>query len=214
MAKIVFSALVERMSGKHGKNGTVSSVWKGINVLKRHPIPRQPRSASQQEIRGILNTLSGDWYALTSTEKDLWNKYASLLPGALTGLNAYVRLNANLYRYTGSATTITAPPPTPGTPEAVGGLAVTPTTSILNTVTWTSPTGTSDYLITDYTFMAGRDDRAHPRWSYAAGSSPSALTATHAHTFPLGTILSYRVRVMDQYGRTSPFSDRKDVTVA
>lgn len=214
MAKVIFSALVERMSGSHGKGGTVSSQWKGINVLKRHPSPRQPRTATQQKIRGIMNTLSGDWYASSDTLKDLWNKYASLLPGALTGLNAYMKLNANLYRYLTSADVITAPPPTPSTPEPCGTLAVVATDTVTNTLTWVTPTGVAEYAIADFSFMAGRDDRAHPRWGFAAGASASALTAVHTHAYPVGTIMSYRVRVMDAFGRMSPFSERFDVTVA
>lgn len=214
MAKIIFSALVETIRGSHGKGGTVSSAWKGINVLKRHPSPRQPRTATQQNIRGIMNTLSGDWYAISSTLKDLWNKYASLLPGAMTGLNAYQKLNANLHRYLGSSAAITAPPPTPGTPEPCGTLAVTVTDSVTNTITWVTPTGVADYAIADFSFMAGRDDRANPRWGYAIGASASALTAVHTHAYPVGTIMSYRVRVMDAHGRMSPFSERFDVTVA
>ncbi|MCK4624300.1 MAG: hypothetical protein KAV00_03245 [Phycisphaerae bacterium] len=214
MAKVIFSALVERMSGSHGKGGSVSSQWKGINVLKRHPAPRQPRTATQQKIRGIMNTLAGDWYALSTTLKDLWNKYASLLPNPLTGMNAYLKLNANLYRYLSSSDVITAPPPTPSTPEPCGTLTVVATDSVTNTVTWVTPTGVADYAIADFSFMAGRDDRAHPRWGYAAGASASALTMTHTHAYPVDTIMSYRVRVMDAFGRMSPFSERKDVTVA
>ncbi|HID30452.1 MAG TPA: hypothetical protein EYP19_10680 [Desulfobacterales bacterium] len=206
-----FSALVDTVRGSLG--GTVFSQWKGVNVMKVRPSPRQPRSGKQQEIRGIINTLAGDFYGLTDTQKDLWNKYASLLPGALTGLNAYIRLNAPLYKYLGSSAVISTPPPTPSTPEPVGGLSVTATNATTTTITWTSPTAVTDYVIADVSFLAGRDDRAHPRWAFAVGASASAGTMTHTHSYPTGTVLSYRVRVMDKYGRLSPWSERKDITV-
>ncbi|MCD6365751.1 MAG: hypothetical protein J7M14_07735 [Planctomycetes bacterium] len=129
-------------------------------------------------------------------------------------MNAYLKLNANLYRYLSSSDVISAPPPTPSTPEPCGTLSVVATDSVTNTLTWVTPSAATDYVIADFSFMAGRDDRAHPRWGYAAGASASALTMTHTHAYPVDTIMSYRVRVMDAYGRMSPFSERKDVTVA
>lgn len=213
MAKITFTALVETIRGSHGKGGTVSSAWKGIQQLKRHPMPRQPRTAMQQQIRGLMNDLAGNWYGLSSVNQSLWNKYASLLAGALTGMNAYQRLNLNLARYTGVANIIASPPPSPSTPETTSGHAMTATNNTTNTLTWTSPSGNTDWLILEYSFLAALDDRSHPRWSYVGGVSPSALTLAHTHAFPTGTIMSYRARVMDDYGRVSPYTERMDVTV-
>lgn len=212
MAKIVYSALVDTIRKK--LQGSVMSQWKGINVIKSGPTPRQPRSEKQQFIRGIMNNLAGDWYGRTSAEKELWKKYASLLPTALTGLNAYLKLNSNLWRYLGSAFTITAPPPTPSTPEALVGFALTVTDSLNNSLAWTTPTAVADYVIVDYSVLAGLDDGANPRWSFAAGASASASPATHAHTYPVGSIMRYRGRVMDSYGRVSPNTEALSGTVA
>jgi hypothetical protein len=213
MAKVIFSALVETVRGSHGKGGTVSSAWKGVNVLKRHPMPRQPRTAAQQSIRALMNDLSGNWYSLTDTQRELWNKYASLLSGPYTGMNAYLRLNLNLARYLGVAEIISAPPPSPSTPQAPFGHSMAATDNVTNTLTWTAPSGNTDYMILEYSFLAALDDRAHPRWSFATGVSPSALTLAHTHAYPTGTIMSYRARVMDAYGRVSPYTERMDVTV-
>jgi hypothetical protein len=213
MAKIVPSALVDHFSGNMG-GGSVMSRWKGIGTLKKHPSPRQPRSEAQQAVRGNLNTLAGDYYALSDTEKLLWEKYASLLPGKMSGLNAFIKLNSNLRRYLGVADQITAPPPTPSTPEALGGFAVTVTDSLNNSIAWTTPTSASDYVIVDYSFMAGRSDLAHPRWGYANGDSASGSPVVHTHDFPIGTVLTYRGRVMDSYGRISPNTVQVSVTVA
>lgn len=213
MAKVIFTALVESMHGSHGKQGSVSSEWKGVQILKRHAKPRQPRTSAQQLIRGLMNDLSGNWYQLTDTQQSLWNKYASLLQGAKTGMNAYQKLNLNLARYLGVAQIITAPPPSPSTPDAPFGHAMNATDSTTNTLTWTAPSTVADWMILEFSFMAGLDDRAHPRWSYAAAVSPSALTLAHIHAFPTGTIMSYHARVMDAYGRVSPYTERMDVTV-
>lgn len=213
MAKVTFSFAIETIRGSHGKGGTVSSQWKGINVLKRHPTPRQPRTSKQQEIRGLMNDLAGNWYGLSDIQHELWNKYASLLNGPVTGMNSYQKLNLNLARYLGVAQIISGPPPSPSTPESTTGHSMTATDGTTNTLTWTAPSTVADWLILEYSFMAGLDDRAHPRWSYATAVSPSALTLAHTHAYPEGTIMSYRVRVMDEFGRTSPYSERMDVTV-
>lgn len=213
MAKVTFSFAIETVRGSHGKGGTVSSAWKGVQVLKRHPMPRQPRTAKQQEIRGLMNDLAGNWYGLSAVQKELWNKYASLLNGPFTGMNAYQRLNLNLARYLGVAEIISGPPPSPATPESLSGHGMAATDGTTNTLTWTSPSTVADWVILDYSFLAGLDDRAHPRWSYATAVSPSALTLAHTHGYPEGTIMSYRARVMDAFGRMSPNTERMDVTV-
>jgi len=212
MAKVSYSALVDTIRGK--LNGSVASSWKGINTLKRHPSPRQPRTEAQQTVRGYMNNLAGDWYGLSDTLHDLWNRYASLLPKPMTGLNAFVKQNTALCRYLGYGSEITNPPPTPSTPEAITGFSMAVTDSLNNTASWTSPTGVSDYVILDYSFLAGRDDGANPRWSFAAGASASAATKAHTHAFPIGTVMRYRARVMDSYGRVSPNTAVSVVTVA
>jgi len=212
MAKIVYSALVETIRGKIG--GTVASSWKGINVLKSGGTPRQPHSSTQQLVRGIMNNLSGAFYGLSDTERLLWNRYASLLPGSMTGMNAYVKQNSNLERYLGYGSAINNPPSSPSTPEAIIGFSIVVTDTVTNTPSWTSPASASDYVIVDYSFMAGRDDASNPRWSFAGGASASATTITHTHAFPVGTVMRYRARVMDSYGRISPNTTVTTVTVA
>jgi hypothetical protein len=212
MAKISFSALVSKMSGKN--NGQTHSTWKGINILKATPNPRQPHSEKQQLLRGIVNDLAGEFYALTATQKEMWNRFASQLPNPMTGLNAYVKLNSNLIRYRGSSYKITAPPPTPSTPDAITGFAATNTDSVTATLAWTAPSTVSDYVVIDRDFMAGRDNSAKPRWSFAAGASASLTTQTYTHDYPIGTVLKFQAFVMDSYGRCSPSTDVKTITVA
>lgn len=211
MAKITYSALVSTMRGR--LHGDVGSAWRGVNYLRVHnPSPRQPRTEKQQEVRGIMSSLAGEWYELTSAQKELWHKYASLLPAPMTGLNAYIHLNANLWRYIGTAGKITAPPPTPWRPGAVMGICCASVDSTNNQCIWTTPALTCVLVILDYSPLAGLDDRAHPRWSYVTAVSASVLLAAHAHTFPEHTIITYQLRSMDEYGRTTPNSETHDVT--
>lgn len=218
--KILYSALVDTMRGK--LQGSVGSAWKGINYMRRHnPSPRQPRSEVQQDVRGIMSSLAGEWYGLTATQKELWNKYASLLRvssqgpegiSPLTGLNAYVRLNLPLWKYIGTAAKITAPPPSPSVPGSLVGTSFASVDSTNNQMSWTSPTTTCDLVILDYSPLAGLDDRANPRWSFAVSGSASLTLLTHTHAYPTGVIVYYRGRVMDPYGRMTPSSPIGSVT--
>lgn len=211
MAKIVYSALVSTIRGRH--HGDVGSAWRGVNYLRvLNPSPRQPRTEDQQTVRGIMNSLSGEWYSLTTVQKELWNKYASLLPDALTGLNAYIKLNSNLWRYLGVSSKITAPPPTPSRPGAITGLSCASVDSTTNQCIWTTPTETCILAIMDFSPMAGLDDKAHPRWSFAVSASASVLLAEHTHAYPEGTIIRYQLRTMDEMGRTTPNSHIEEVT--
>jgi hypothetical protein len=202
MAKVKFSALVESMSGK--LNGSTASSWKGVNILKRTARPRQPRSESQQLVRGIMNNLSGQWYSLSSDTKSLWNRFASLLTKPMSGMNAYIKQNSALVRYLGYGSELSTPPPSPSTPESIYGLSLAVTNSTTNAISWTTPVTAADYVIVEYSFLTGRDDSASPRWTFAAGGSASAASVNHTHSFPVGTVMRYRARVMDSYGRMSP----------
>lgn len=211
MAKIVYSALVSTIRGR--LHGDVGSAWKGINYLRvLNPSPRQPRTEAQQNIRGYMNSLAGEWYPLTSSQKLLWNKYASLQAKAMTGLNAYIQLNLNLWKYLGVGAKITAPPATPSRPGAITGMSAASVDSTNNQVSWVTPTDVDVLAIIDYSPIAGLDDSAHPRWSFAASASASATIVTHTHAFPTGIIINYQARTLDTSGRITPNSEVHAVT--
>jgi len=193
--------------------GDVASAWKGRNYLRdKNHSPRQPRTEKQQNIRGYMASLSGEWYPLTATQKELWSKYGSLMPRPITGLNAYIKLNANLWNYLGTAYKITAPPPTPSVPGAIVGLSCASVDNVTNQCIWTAPTETCVLVIMDFSPMAGYDEGANPRWSFAASASASAVLVEHTHAYPEGTIINYQLRTMDLYGRVTPNSVIDQVT--
>lgn len=211
MAKIQYSALVSDIRGKMG--GQVASGWKGISYLKNHnPSPRQPRTESQQNVRGYMSSLSAEWYDLTEPQQLLWNKYASLMDKPMTGQNAFIKLNLNLWRYLDSTFKITAPPPTPGRPEAVAGMSAASVDSTHNQVSWTAPYEGDITVIIDYSPQACFDDKSSPGWTYAGISASSNENTTITHSFPSNTILRYRAKTMDIYGRMSPVTTIHNVT--
>ena len=211
MAKIRYSALVSDIRGKMG--GQVASGWKGISYLKNHnPSPRQPRTQAQQDVRGYMSSLSAEWYDLTEAQQLLWNKYASLHKKAMTGQNAFIKLNLNLWRYFDYTFKITAPPPTPSRPGAVIGMSAAAVDSTHNQVSWVTPDDGNITVIIDYSPQACFDDKSSPGWTYAANVASSYLDTIITHSFPSPTVIRYRAKAMDTYGRMSPVTTIHTVT--
>jgi hypothetical protein len=72
-----------------------------------------------------VNNYSGQWYSLTSLQKELWNKYASLSSEVMTGFDAYIKLNVRLASADhDDLTAIATPPASPSTPSHIEGFDV------------------------------------------------------------------------------------------
>ena len=205
MTRIKYSALVNTIRGR--LDGNVLSSCRGVNYLKQHNYkPHQPRSADQQNIRGILNNLSGQWYSLSQAQKKLWNEFAFTQHRPMTGLNAFNSLNLALIKYLSPTAQILSPPPYPSTPPTLKGLNIAPLGNGNFCIYWTLPTLTTIYIIAAYWAMPGRQDAATQRWSFGCSSGANSLYCTIATNLPDGCIVHFRARTMDTYGRLSPWS--------
>lgn len=205
MAKIEYSALVNRIRGR--VSHSVLSNWKGIGVIKRHNSGvHQPRTQKQQEIRGMLNDLAGEFYALTSTQKELWGSWVAMIAKPMTALAAYVSFNQRIQKYFPGTARKTAPPATPSTPTSPLGLSVTAIAAADFCIEWTTPTAATLTAIVDYWAMPGLDNTISPAWTFGASAGADALLAVVATAYPTDTVLKFRVRVIDADGRVSPWS--------
>jgi hypothetical protein len=205
MAKIRFSALVNDISGS--LNSSVCSMWKGLGIVKRkNPHPRQPRSEKQQDIRGLLNELAGEWYSLTTVQQSLWNSWVAMTKAPMTGLNAYCKFNQILQKYLPGSSRRQTPPPTPATPTFPTGFTVTPVAGGDFCVIWTAPTLTTLYVVADYWPMPGLDITSNPRWTFGATAGSDATFVDLDIDMPTSTVVKFRIRSIDSYGRTSPWS--------
>ena len=100
--KIKFGAIVVAGSGKIG--GHVASKNRGGAYLRTKVTPTNPNSPAQAGARALLASLSTGWSGLTEAERDSWNgavkDYATTdIFGDIknpSGINLYVKLNANL----------------------------------------------------------------------------------------------------------------------
>jgi hypothetical protein len=204
MAKVVYSALITRLRGS--LSGSTFSNWKGIEVIKDRIFrPRQLFNVAQQSIRNIMSYLAGNWFAFDANVKVMWNTYASLLSGHMSGLNAYIKTNSRLIFYGSPLAAIATPPPTPDTPDMLQALVYSASGTV-STFVWTKPDAAGIYIILDRTFMVGLDDGSHPRWSYLKKVVSTAKTITDTHGLASGTRIRYRLRGIDLFGRVAPWS--------
>lgn len=138
-AKIKFGAMMTDARGKLG--GQVFSKNRGGAYLRTKVTPVNPNSSAQAIVRNRLTAFSQGFRSLTQNEITAWNSavqdfQTTDIFGDLkkpTGLNLYVKLNANIDQVSGSA--ITTPPNisdsanapfviTAGSATVVGGGAV------------------------------------------------------------------------------------------
>lgn len=95
----------------------------GVTLMDGYK-PKSSSSSAQLTHRGRISDKASEWYALSPSVKELWDKYASLLPRPMSGQDAYVMLNVRLASAEhDDLTAITSPPATPSTPESLGGFA-------------------------------------------------------------------------------------------
>jgi len=211
VAKIEYSALVNRIKGR--VSHSVLSFWKGISVLKRHNSGvHQPRSEKQQQIRGHFSTLAGEFYSLTDKEKDLWGVLASMLKKPMTALNAYIKYNMRLEKYLPGTARMESPPKFPATPGHIKGFTVSALAAADFCIEFTSPTESTIYAIVDYWAMPGRDSVTNPRWTFGASAGCDTGDVLVATTYPTDTIVKFRARTMDAYGRVSPWSNTLSIS--
>jgi hypothetical protein len=84
--------------GSVGKT-LVFSIWKGINYVKRHSIPSNPKSAAQVSFRAMFTFLSQIWDGLTAGNKATWDTRAdSLNVSPFNAFMAYSMSRWNHYK--------------------------------------------------------------------------------------------------------------------
>jgi len=212
MARIHYSGLVNRIAGK--LEGGIFGSWKGKGTVKSHVKGlHQPRSSQQQMMRGLINDYTGRWYSLPDTQKRMWEAYAAASEKRVTAHNAYIGKNIYAQRYFPGHAEITSPPFTPSTPTHPIGFGVAQGDAANFSITWTSPTLTTLFVVMDYWPMPGRAKATNPQWKFGATSGADALSLSLSTDYPENTVMSFRVRSIDQQMRVSPWSHTKELSL-
>ena len=76
--------------GSIGK-AIVYSIWKGINYVRRHVVPENPKTADQIVVRTVMADGSLKWKdgTIDAPSKALWDTFAEGKP--FSGFNAYMK---------------------------------------------------------------------------------------------------------------------------
>lgn len=110
-------------------NGSAGSVTgaraKGVSYLKNKPIPTNPRTEKQQNVRGVFGTSARDFKALPFETAQAWNEAAKGKFGrqvfgvkaGISGINLFVQTNQNIAEAGGTAVTNVPTPSTVQMPE-------------------------------------------------------------------------------------------------
>lgn len=107
--------------GSIGKT-LVFSIWKGINYVRRHSIPSNPKSAAQVSMRSMFTFLSQIWNGLTAGNKATWDTRADSLN--ISPFNVFMAYSMDLWNhYKGPSKEY------PAAEAGVGGLAPITTVS-------------------------------------------------------------------------------------
>jgi len=175
--------------------------------MKRHrPHQHRIRSEAFQNSRGILNDLSGLWYSLPETNKKLWESYASMLKKPMTGLNAFNSLNIPLTRYLGNDYQIMSPPSTPSTPSFPQLSFVCARSGNSFRISWLLPFLASSFIICQYSCMPGLNDSSTKNWQHGFFVESSTYFFDISIPFPSDSVVNFRIRSMDLFGRLSPWT--------
>jgi hypothetical protein len=67
-------------AAKGSVGGVTATVYRGTNVVKRRPYPRNPKSARQLVVRAFHTTCSRAWSALTDAQRLSWTNWAIAHP--------------------------------------------------------------------------------------------------------------------------------------
>lgn len=202
MAKVIFSSLIDDISGKFG--GSIFKRVKSGTILRQSQRPANPRSIHQQRTRRIFNDLSGRWYSLTVAQQSLWDHFASLSPGRMSGFNAYLKLNTRLLCANYSTLVRTdSPPLSPSTPEHIEGLSVESLSNTKNIIGWTSPKNYNDFAQSFFSIAPGYSFKNKEKWRFIQTKPSASSNISHEHTYPTGTSMTYKIRTIDIKGRIS-----------
>jgi len=168
MATVQFSSLVTDVVGSVG--GITFSRNKSGPTVKAKVVGKKNTTAGQQIQLQNNNALRNQWAALTLTQKQVWNDYATLhtktnrygRTKTLTGFNWFISINNAYYYVHGIYTTV---PPAFAYPTFLPSfsLAVNPSSIILS---WSTAIDTSLVDVMIYTTPPIRGSANLPRGAY------------------------------------------------
>jgi hypothetical protein len=120
MAKTTAPLLAFGARGQIGKTQVYAS-WRGVSYARRHVVPANPNSTSQQRTRGVFSWLNATWKLMDPAVQTAWFDFSKGKP--VTDRNSWIKSNLFDLRGTDGApvSVITSIKASPG---VNGGLAM------------------------------------------------------------------------------------------
>lgn len=188
--KVNLAPWVSAISGKIGNS--VASNGRGGQYLRARVIPSNPQSVAQNEKRATITALSQAWSGLTEAQRLSWInagtsfKSKGVLGADITpsGINAYVKLNANLSEIDIAAN---ATAPIPVAVAAVLTLAPTAaeTGQVMSVVFTPTP------VPADTSFIIAASAQFNPGRNFAKGTYRQLAVKTAAAISPHNLAAAY-----------------------
>jgi len=205
MAKVKYSGLVTSINGKLSDSTLATS--RGINYIKKTGRPSiKPSSLKQSEIRGLTSTLSGYWYSLAQTNKDLWNSYGSSISPGIPGFSAFMKLNMVLINAFGLSHLISFPPSTPSTPAHVLGVTCICYGNGSFDINWSSPFNSNLFIFCNYRPILSRYKTSSQPWKFGFTCSSLLEHKDISTGYENSRPVDFRLHTFDLFGRVSPSS--------
>jgi hypothetical protein len=191
--KIKFGAIVTDGRGKIG--GHVASKNRAGAYLRTKVTPSNPNTTAQSTARAIFGSLSQGWSSLTDIERNAWNGAVSdwaktdIFGDAKnpSGLNLYVKLNANISSIGGAL--LTTPPLKIEVPNTIAESASFVVSTGILTITY------SDLLVSGNAVLV----RATPQLSAGVSFVKSELRVIGHDVITLG-VVTLLGNYADKYG--------------
>jgi len=207
MARITYTAIVSNISGTVA--GSTFKRNKSGGIILNRPHPKQTRTDAQYDKRRILSLLSGCWQNITTTNKELWDEYASITKQRQSGFNAYLGMNMVLLSANYSTLVqIQAPPPTPQTPTALTEFSKIIISSSRNSLQWALPRSYDYFTQVYYCIETKYSLKNKESWKLLSTIPSMDGFVYHDYLYPYGTPIFYYGRTIDAYGRTSPRTEK------
>jgi len=217
MAKIQYSALVNRIMGKIGD--TVYSQTGKVLYIKTAPVSvAQPNTYRQLQLKANFCIVTKLWTGLPASYKELWNGRASNSNKPFFGQQSFISLNCNLLNASHSGLTLREHPPlTPSTPTFPKNFCVFIMSATSFCLSWTLPQDSSNFITANFRLHKGFC-LVHPSFglcpTYGYRPSFRFIETVRSDTgaivynsdWPSNTRLFFRIRSLDAWGRLSPWT--------